>query len=55
MKINKSEKGKGNARYRLTNDEVNVLKKYRRIKEEADYKVSILMTFIQVGLNKTFF
>tara|TARA_R100001443_G_scaffold11414_2_gene20969 strand:+ start:2071 stop:3129 length:1059 start_codon:yes stop_codon:yes gene_type:complete len=36
MKINKSEKGKGNARYRLTNDEVNVLKKYRRIKEEAE-------------------
>ena len=38
MKANKPEKGRGNARYRLTPDEVNVLREYRRIKEEAEFQ-----------------
>tara|TARA_Y200000002_G_scaffold229782_1_gene189760 strand:- start:203 stop:1261 length:1059 start_codon:yes stop_codon:yes gene_type:complete len=38
MKANKPEKGRGNARYRLTPDEVGVLREYRRIKEEAEFQ-----------------
>ena len=38
MKPNKKEKGRGNARYRLQADEVEIIREYRRIKEEAEFE-----------------
>ena len=38
MKPNKFEKGRGNARYRLKPDEVDILREYRRVKEEAEFQ-----------------
>ena len=38
MKANKQEKSSGSLRYRLKPDEVDVLREYRRIKEEAEFQ-----------------
>ena len=38
MKPNKKEKGRGNTRYRLKSDEVDILREYRRVKEEAEFQ-----------------
>ena len=38
MKPNNHEKGRGNARYRLAPDEVDIIREYRRIKEEAEFQ-----------------